>query len=286
MGDGFISSVAHSETTSGFLLDVSLVFLTCQCTPLKHKAFLDLHLSSSQWYNFPWLGGDRVQVALISYSPDAELIIAAAARISSSAISTRELLTKMTPKQVSNLLKQLISAGHLSPFEHVSFTFAIGGVSRVTTHQLVRHRLASYTQQSQRYVSLKKLDYVTPFTISTHQQIRAKYDEAVQVAHKLYSEMLDAGIPAEDARYVLPQAIETQLVMTMNARELIHACSLRLCERAQWEIRELFERIKTEVEKVAPFIGAELKPKCYDLGYCNERESCGLFPTLKGAEVT
>ena len=93
--------------------------------------------------------------------------------------------------------------------------------------------------------------------------------------------MLEAGILAEDARYILPNAVETRLVMTMNARELIHACSLRLCQRAQWEIVELFERIKEEVRKVAPLIGAELKPKCYDLGYCNERESCGLFPTQK-----
>jgi len=101
--------------------------------------------------------------------------------------------------------------------------------------------------------------------------------------------MLHAGIPAEDARYVLPQAIETKLVMTMNARELIHAAGLRLCLRAQWEIRELFRRIKEEVEKVAPFIGAHLQPKCYRLGYCDERESCGLFPTrkeLEAAELT
>jgi len=95
--------------------------------------------------------------------------------------------------------------------------------------------------------------------------------------------MLDSGIAAEDARFVLPQAVETRLVMTMNARELMHACSLRLCLKAQWEIVELFQRIKEEVKKVAPRIGAELNPKCYNLGYCNERETCGLFPTLEHA---
>ena len=109
--------------------------------------------------------------------------------------------------------------------------------------------------------------------------------EVVEAAHQLYVEMQEAGIPTEDARYVLPQAIETQLIMTMNARELMHACSLRLCLRAQWEIVQLFEMIKQEVEKVAPQIGTELKPKCYRLGYCDEVESCGLFPTLKPAEV-
>ena len=101
----------------------------------------------------------------------------------------------------------------------------------------------------------------------------------VKSTHEFYREMVEAGVPAEDARFIFPNAMETKIVVTMNARELMHTCSLRLCERAQWEIRELFERIKAEVEKVAPLIGAEFKPKCYQLGYCDERESCGLFPT-------
>ncbi|MFH1486325.1 MAG: FAD-dependent thymidylate synthase, partial [Chloroflexota bacterium] len=97
--------------------------------------------------------------------------------------------------------------------------------------------------------------------------------------HGLYCEMLDAGIPAEDARYLLPNAAETRLVMTMNARELMSVCSLRLCLRAQWEIVQLFESVKREVHKVAPRIGEQLKPKCYHTGFCDERESCGLMPT-------
>jgi thymidylate synthase (FAD) len=228
---------------------------------------------------------NRVEVALIGYTSEPEFVIAAAARVSSSLATAPELLRKLNPEQVGSLLKQLILRGHLSPFEHASFTFAISGISRVTSHQLVRHRLASYTQQSQRYVTVKNLSYVTPATVSTDPGIESKYHEVVRSAHELYLKMVEADIPAEDARYVLPQAMETNLVMTMNARELMHACSLRLCLRAQWEIRELFEKIKGEVEEVAPHIGAELKPKCYDLGYCNERESCGLFPTLKSTEV-
>lgn len=218
-------------------------------------------------------------VALISYTPDPERTIAAAARISTSPASATEFKRKMTPEAVDRLLTRLISSGHLSPFEHASFTFAIEGISRVTSHQLVRHRMASYTQQSQRYVSLKEVNYITPATISAKPELEAKYRDMVQAAHGLYREMLDAGIPAEDARYVVPQAMETKLVMTMNARELIHVCSLRLCLRAQWEIIELFEKVKAEVEKVAPRLGAELKPKCYHLGYCDEAESCGIFPT-------
>ena len=220
-----------------------------------------------------------VYVALITYTPDPERTIAAAARISTSPASAAELMKRMTPEAVDHLLTRLISSGHFSPLEHASFTFAIEGISRVTSHQLVRHRMASYTQQSQRYVSLKEVNYITPTTISAKPEWEAKYNEMVHAAHRLYQEMLDAGIPAEDARYVLPNATETRLVMTMNARELIHVCSLRLCLKAQWEIIELFEKIKAEVEKVAPRIGAELKPKCYNLGYCDEAESCGIFPT-------
>ncbi len=224
-----------------------------------------------------------IYVALISYTPDPERTIAAAARVSTSSARASQLMEKLAPQAVDRLLGLLISSGHLSPFEHASFTFAIEGISRVTSHQLVRHRMASYTQQSQRYVSLKDFHYITPATISAKGELEAEYHQMVRAAHALYLKMLDAGIPMEDARYVLPQAAETRLVMTMNARELIHVCSLRLCLRAQWEIVELFEKVKAEVEKVAPRLAAELKPKCYRLGYCDEAESCGIFPTL--AEV-
>jgi len=220
-----------------------------------------------------------VHVALITYTPDPERTIAVAARVSVSAVGISQLSEKLTPEMVKRLIDRLISSGHLSPFEHVNFTFAIEGISRVTSHQLVRHRIASYTQQSQRYVSFRKFDYVTPPTISAKAELKAKYHQTVSDAHRLYVEMLDAGIPAEDARYVLPGAAETILVMTMNARELMHVCSLRLCLKAQWEIVALFGKIKDEVEKVAPRIAAELKPKCYQLGYCDEAKSCGLFPT-------
>ncbi len=222
-----------------------------------------------------------MRVALTSFTPEPERTIAAAAKLSTSHLSAAEIKEKLTSEQVDKLLSHLILAGHLSPFEHASFTFVIDGISRACSHQLVRHRLASYTQQSQRYVSLKKLEYVTPPIVSAKPVFKAKYHEMVQQAHKLYAEMLDAGIPAEDARYVLPSAIETKIVMTMNARELMHACGLRLCLKAQWEIVDLFQRIKEEVQKVAPRLAAELQPKCFALGYCNERESCGIFPTLK-----
>jgi len=219
-----------------------------------------------------------VRVSLMAYTPEPELTIVAAARSSASQSAAEELQSKLEPRQIDELFKHLLESGHLSTFEHASFTFSIQGISRVTSHQLVRHRLASYTQQSQRYVRLDDHSYVTPPTVSKKAQVLATYQQAIGAAQRLYSEMLSAGIPAEDARYILPQAIETHLVMTMNGRELLHACSLRLCQRAQWEIVDLFERIRAEVTRVAPRLGSELKPKCYRLGYCNERESCGIFP--------
>ncbi len=220
-----------------------------------------------------------MQVALIRYTPQPEETVAAAARLCYSKVGAMDILDKMEPAQVGKLLDHLLSSGHLSPFEHVSFTFAVEGLSRAASHQLVRHRMASYSQQSQRYVSMKKLDWVTPPKIQRKPELAQAFQEAVEGVQRLYSRMLEEGIPAEDARYILPNAACTNLVMTMNARELIHVCSVRLCLRAQWEIRELFTHVKAEVETASPRIGAELMIKCDRLGYCDEKESCGLYPT-------
>ena len=222
-----------------------------------------------------------MQVSLLSYTSDPEVTVAAAARLSTSLVSALELRSRLTKGQIERLINHLLSSGHLSPFEHASFTFAIDSLSRAASHQLVRHRIASYTQQSQRYVALSGVDYVTPDSIARRPEFKARYDQTMRQLYALYQELMEAGVPAEDARFVLPNAAHTRLVMTMNARELIHVCSLRLCLRAQWEIVQLFELVKIEVDKVAPLIARELKPKCYHLGYCDEREGCGLIPTLQ-----
>ena len=209
-----------------------------------------------------------MEVKLLTYTRDPEFFIASAARLSiGGEIVSRE--------GVERLLKKLISMGHMSPFEHASFTFLIRGISRVASHQLVRHRIASYTQESQRFVELEP-SFVIPESING--EMRERVEKILLEASSLYKEMVEKGIPLEDARFILPQAVKTNIIVTMNARELIYASSLRLCSRAQWEIREVFRRMKEEVMKVAPIIGEEMKPKCYTLGYCNERESCGLFP--------
>ncbi len=225
-----------------------------------------------------------MQVKLLRYTSDPERTIAAAARISYSTRPVPDMIDSMEEEKVTVFLSQLLSAGHVSPFEHASFTFYIDGISRVTSHQLVRHRLASYTQQSQRYVFNKGLEFVIPPSITGKPAWKQKFDQFLSQSHELYKQMVADGISVEDARYILPNAIVTRLVMTMNARELMQASSLRLCLKAQWEIVELFEQIKVEVRKVSQFLGSQLKPKCYDLTYCNEKESCGLFPVRESPD--
>ncbi|TAK36527.1 MAG: FAD-dependent thymidylate synthase [Chloroflexota bacterium] len=222
-----------------------------------------------------------MRVTLIKHTPEPELLIASAARLCYSASGIEQIVQRMTPEEVDRMLDQLLSSGHLSPFEHASFSFGVEGISRAASHQLVRHRLASYSQQSQRYVSLRRLEYVVPPTIKERGALQQEYEAAMESVHRLYLRLLEEGVPAEDARFVLPNATATRLVMTMNARELMHTCSIRLCVRAQWEIREMFALVRAEVVRVAPRLGRELKIKCDRLGYCDERESCGLYP-LKG----
>lgn len=150
-----------------------------------------------------------------------------------------------------------------SVLEHVVFTFYIEGISRVTSHQLIRHRLASYTQESQRYSAVGK-DYITPESI-IRAGLEGKYRELVDNAFKLYEELISAGVPYEDARYVLPQAVTTRLMMTLNLRELLHIACLRLSDEAQWEIRELVRNMVDEVSKVLPEINKLVTEYCREV---------------------
>jgi thymidylate synthase (FAD) len=171
------------------------------------------------------------------------------------------------------LIKRVIESGHGSTIEHVNFTFAISGVSRALTHQLVRHRIGvSFDQQSQRYVSYKKgISTLTPSTISdSAPQTQELYDEQMAGALKAYKALQAAGIPAEDARFVFPNATRTNIVMTANLRALIHMSGLRLCVMSQWEIRRLFGLMRHEVRAVSPFLAGFLMPKCVPAGYCDE----------------
>ncbi|HAA89237.1 MAG: Thymidylate synthase ThyX [Thermoanaerobacterales bacterium 50_218] len=216
-----------------------------------------------------------MKVELIAYTPEPEETVAAAARLCYSSLGASELKNDLTREEVVALIKKLVSSGHLSPLEHASFTFAIEGVSRALSHQLVRHRIASYSQRSQRYVDEQNFLYITPPSIAAHQEALDLYKETMEVIRRAYQK-LSKMVPREDARYVLPNATETKLVCTMNARSLHNFFRLRCCNRAQWEIRELAMKMREEVRKVAPVLFALSGPPCETEGICWEGEfSCG-----------
>lgn len=218
-----------------------------------------------------------MKVKLINYTKDPEKIVAQSARLCYSAMDIEDLSKTLTSTSIKKLVEKIIKLGHYSVLEHVSFTFAIEGISRVTTHQLVRHRLASFSQQSQRYVEIKKkgFPYITPGSIEKNKKIAKIYRETVEELDKIYHIFLKHNIPAEDARYILPQAVETKIIFTANARELLHIFKLRCCSRAQWEIRKVAKKMLSEVKVIAPNIFKNAGPPCVT-GKCPEGElSCG-----------
>ena len=204
-------------------------------------------------------------------------LIYTACRTCYSELDPQEIFRKATageiePAKMQRLISNVIESGHGSTIEHVVFTFGISGVSRTLSHQLVRHRAGvAFDQQSQRYVTYKRAATMEPQTIAeADPAIRERYEEQVADSMAAYADLVAAGIPAEDARFVFPNATRTNLVMTTNLRALIHMSGLRLCTRAQWEIRRLFQQIRHEIFSVSPFLGSFLAPKCVPLGYCDE----------------
>jgi len=207
-------------------------------------------------------------------------------------IFRRAVAGEIDPARQRELISGVIESGHGSTIEHIVFTFGISGVSRTLSHQLVRHRAGvAFDQQSQRYVKFRGPSTMLPATIAEAEPaLRARYEAQVAGALDLYGDLLAAGIPGEDARFVFPNATRTNLVMTANLRALIHMAGLRLCTMAQWEIRRLFQLIRHEVFAVSPFLGSFLAPKCVPLGYCDEManrdEHCPIRPhrdTVLGA---
>lgn len=187
----------------------------------------------------------------------------------------------------SAFIKKIMASGHESPLEHVKFTFAIEGVSRALTHQLVRHRLASYSQQSQRYVAENDFAYILPPAIAKNEKALAKFNETMDYIQKSYNEiseyLKEGGKKGEsvnqDARFVLPQASETKIVVTMNCRELLHFFQHRCCTRAQWEIRAMAELMAQMCHEVLPEVFPVKSAKCDFLGFCPEGSfCCGRYP--------
>ncbi|MDO9556491.1 MAG: FAD-dependent thymidylate synthase [Coriobacteriia bacterium] len=217
-----------------------------------------------------------MDVRLLYHTPEPERAVAAAARLCYAPVGAAELLDTMSDDAVRRVLKTVLTSGHLSTLEHASYTFAIDGVSRALTHQLVRHRLASYNQQSQRYVTYAdEPDFIVPPSVQADPAVRETFDAATAAVFEAYRSLLDAGIPAEDARYLLPNAMETKIVVTMNIRELLHFFELRCCKRAQWEIRELALRMLELAEATAPYIFLDAGATCRR-GACLEgKMTCG-----------
>jgi thymidylate synthase (FAD) len=199
-------------------------------------------------------------------------------------IYRRAVAGDFDPLKMQKLISSVIESGHGSTIEHIVFTFAITGVSRTLSHQLVRHRAGvAFDQQSQRYVKYKGAATMLPISIAEGDEVlKERFEAQNEGALELYGEMLASGIPGEDARFVFPNATRTNLVMTTNLRALIHMSGLRLCTMAQWEIRRLFQLIRHEIFTVSPFLGSFLAPKCVPLGYCDEfknrDEHCPIRP--------
>ena len=159
------------------------------------------------------------------------------------------------------LLRGLVQKGHGSILEHCCFTFSIEGISRACSHQLVRHRIASYSQQSQRYVDGNKFGYVIPPEIESNPNRKMAYEKWMKLTMEMYNSFMDCGVKKEDARYILPNATTTNIVVTMNARELLHFIELRSSKRSQWEIRELAQEMLKQLKKVAPVIFGNINIK-------------------------
>lgn len=242
-----------------------------------------------------------LKVILLRHTPNPEETIAMAARLCYSPADIESLKDKIGAKDQKAFVEKLMKMGHMSPVEHASFTFAVEGISRACSHQLVRHRLASFSQQSQRYVSESRqeakgegqeaqtFDYIVPPSIAKDREARKAFENLMAEAQRTYDYIvarLNAdGVKGEaanqDARFVLPNAAETKIIVTMNARELLHFFKQRCCMRAQWEIRKMAEEMLLLCHKVAPVIFAGSGPGCIS-GPCPEGEyTCGKMQEVR-----
>ena len=216
----------------------------------------------------------NIKVDLLYYTKDPARAVATAARLCYSKVGAADLVENMKEEQAKKILFTILESGHNSTLEHATYTFAIEGVSRALTHQLVRHRMASYNQQSQRYVKAdKELDVIIPESIKNNNEAKEVFDSCIEACQEAYTKLNELDVPKEDARYLLPNACETKIVVTMNIRELLHFFSVRCCNRAQWEIRDLAKKMLELVRPTAPFIFMDAGPSCVR-GKCKEGKMC------------
>lgn len=230
-----------------------------------------------------------MKVTLINYTPNPDQICAQAALVSKWNKGYTDFIPNWNDGTDMVHLEEAIIKGHISVIEHASFTFSLEGISRALSHQLVRHRLASYTQQSQRYVEFeipnkggtinrKLIEEIFVFPQKLTEEQRGILEDSYYECLVTYKRLIDSGVKPEDARFIMPNATKTNIIVTMNARELIHFFGLRCCWRAQWELREVAWKMLKLARDVAPIIFEKAGPQCYRLGYCPEQmKECPFF---------
>lgn len=247
-----------------------------------------------------------MKVKLIQHTPEPEKLIAAAAKLCYSHVGIEDIMEGLETHNTDKFLGMLMDIGHESPIEHVSFTFAVEGVSRVLTHQLVRHRIGcSFSQQSQRYVKLEQFEYIIPPEIEKVPQAKELFEKAMEEDQQTYNKIVEIlykkhfdrliaegktekqsktsaeKFSIEDARYVFPNACETKIVFTMTARALMNFFRHRCCNRAQWEIREMTDEMLRQVKAIAPTLFKNAGPGCL-VGPCPEGSmSCGNMVAIR-----
>lgn len=225
----------------------------------------------------------KLNVELLRYTPNPEVAIAMGARLCYFGADIEKLKEKMTSDESHKLLKKLMELDHESPTEHSSFTFGIEGVSRAMTHQLVRHRIASFSHQSQRYVSAEDFNYVIPPSIKKNEETKVKFEGIMQTLKQAYKDLHEI-VPKEDARFVLPNAAETKIIVTMNARSLKNFFHHRCCVRSQWEIRNVANKMLKLCKEVAPDLFKNMGAPCVTNKICPEGAmSCGIWKNLDNA---
>lgn len=261
----------------------------------------------------------ELKVKLMAHTPNPDAIVAAAAKLCYSPVGVDDIMKKLTDEEVAKFVEHLVSMGHESPIEHVTFTFGIEGISRSCSHQIVRHRIASFSQQSQRYVKLDQFEYIIPPEIERNEEAKKIFIEHMERCQNAYDDLVQILIEdkirdeylafrnsraffesfvhianikdyidfiykennkkeynaiekqaIEDARYVFPNACETKMVTTMNARSLYNLFSKRCCNRAQWEIRQLADEMLKLVKEVAPVLFKNAGAPCTVTGKCPE----------------
>jgi thymidylate synthase (FAD) len=215
-----------------------------------------------------------MKIKLLKFTTDPEKICAVTAKLCRSSENIDKISGNFTKEKIKEILDKIVLSGHHSILEHASFTFGVEGVSRVLLAQLTRHRIASFSVQSQRWVRFENgVEYVIPVTIGKNKTLLKKYNDFFKNTEALHKEFLDAGVPSEDARYILPNATATKIIITMNARELRHFFSLRCCNKSQWEIRNMACLMLNLVRKKAALLFYNAGPDCVRKG-CNEVFPC------------